>query len=157
MKVKLTLAVLAICGALAGAAPAQAAGCISGAIVGGVAAHVTHHSTILGALGGCIVGKVVAHYTGGLTFQDVTGKMLGDDSGVARLANAKSVNIVKVSTLKGYKRGQVPVPPNAAVTRLDNEVAASDNLASAIQNAGYKPSDVLAVSAKAGGVVFVNA
>ena len=44
------LVVAGIVIAMAGAAPAQAAGCIKGAVVGAVAAHVTHHSMLLGAL-----------------------------------------------------------------------------------------------------------
>jgi hypothetical protein len=157
MNPKLTLAALAICGSLLAVGPVEAAGCIKGAIVGGIAAHLTHHSTLLGALGGCVVGKVVAHYTGGLTYQDVTGKMLGSDTDLAQVGRAPSVNIVKASSLKGYKKGDLPVPSNGAVAKLDSEVAANSGLASALQNAGYKPTDVLAVSSHGGGVVFVNA
>jgi hypothetical protein len=157
MLLKTSIAAGALCGALLLAHPAAAAGCIKGAIVGGIAAHMTHHSTLLGALGGCIVGKVVAHYTGSLSFDEVTGKMLGSDADLGRVAKDGNVSIVKVSSLKGFRRGDVPVAGNAAVSKLDGEIAADANLSGALSSAGYKPQDVLAVSAKGGGVVFVNA
>lgn len=40
---------------LAGAAPAEAAGCVSGAIVGGIAGHMVGHGKV-GAAAGCAVG-----------------------------------------------------------------------------------------------------
>lgn len=157
MNIRATVIAAIIGASLLSAAPAEAAGCIKGAIIGGIAAHLTHHSTVLGALGGCIVGKIVAHYTGSLTFDDVTGKMLGDDRDLGHVANDTNISIVKVSSLNGFKRGDVPVATTAAVTRLDNEIAANASLTATLQEAGYKPTDVLAVSAKGGGVLFINA
>jgi len=40
----------------AGAAPAEAKGCIKGAAVGGVAGHVVGHHGAMGAAAGCAVG-----------------------------------------------------------------------------------------------------
>jgi hypothetical protein len=159
---KKTIAAVIICGfAFGSTAPAEAAGCIKGAIVGGLAAHLTHHNGLLGAVGGCIVGRVVSHFTGSETYDDVTGSMLGSDRDLNKIANAKNVNIVKASSLKGYKPNDAAVQSriggNSAVKRLEGEIAADPNLNSALQSAGFKASDVISVSAKNGGVIFVNA
>ena len=45
---------------LAGAAPADAKGCLKGAVVGGVAGHMAGHG-VLGAAGGCAVGHHMAN------------------------------------------------------------------------------------------------
>lgn len=45
---------------LAGAATAEAKGCIKGALVGGVAGHYAGHHAILGAVGGCMAGRHLA-------------------------------------------------------------------------------------------------
>jgi hypothetical protein len=157
MNARTAVIAMAICATLVGSSPANAAGCIKGAIVGGLAAHVTHHSTLLGALGGCLVGKVVAHYTGSLTFQDVTGRMLGSDAELGQVGNASKVSIVKASSLKGYKSGDLPLSTNGTVGRLDSEIAANPGLTAALQKAGYAATDVIAVTAKGGDVLFVNA
>jgi hypothetical protein len=146
----------ALCCLLLVPAPASAAGCIAGAVAGGVAGHLAHHG-ILGALGGCIAGKLIAHYTGTQTYTDVTGRMLGSDRDLNKLETEKNINVVKVSSLKGYNSGELPVAGNSAVRKLDSEIAAQPNLTAALQQAGFKPTDVLAVSAKGGGVIFVNA
>ena len=149
---------------LAGAVPAQAAGCIAGAIAGGIAAHVTHHSTILGALGGCIVGKVLSHPSSSLTYADVTGKMLGSDADFGTVAASPRVDIVKLSSLKGYvrndKRTQAAIQSSGSVRALDGEVAGDAGLAGALKSNGFAPSDVVAVSAGGalgGATLFVNA
>jgi hypothetical protein len=41
----------------AGAAPAEAAGCLKGAAVGGVAGHMAGKHGVLGAGAGCVVGR----------------------------------------------------------------------------------------------------
>jgi hypothetical protein len=157
-----TIATAIICGfALEGVAPVEAAGCIKGAIVGGLAAHLSHHNGLLGALGGCIVGRVVSHFTGSETYDDVTGRMLGSDADLNKIANDPKVNIVKASTLKGYRANdasiQGRIAGSSAVKRLDSEIAADANLNGALQSAGFKATDVISVSAKSGGVIFVNA
>lgn len=157
-----TVAAAMICGfAITGAAPTEAAGCIKGAIIGGLAAHLTHHNGVLGALGGCVVGRVVSHFTGSETYDDVTGQMLGSDADLNKIANDPKVNIVRVSGMKGYRANdpaiQSRISGSGAVKRLDNEVAANSNLNTALQSAGFAATDVLAVSAKSGGTIFVNA
>jgi uncharacterized protein YcfJ len=58
--VKVILAT-AVCGLfIAGAAPADAKGCLKGAAVGGLAGHVAGHG-LLGAAGGCAVGHHMAN------------------------------------------------------------------------------------------------
>ena len=156
------IAAAIICGlALGGAAPVEAAGCIKGAIIGGLAAHLTHHNGVLGALGGCVIGRVVAHFTGSETYDDVTGKMLGSDADLHKLAGDGKVSIVRASSLKGYKANdtstQARIAGSNAVKQLDSEVAADANLNGALQSAGFQASDVISVSEKSGGVIFVNA
>jgi hypothetical protein len=149
--------------AMAGAAPAQAAGCIKGAVVGAVAAHVTHHSMLLGALGGCIIGKVVSHPSSSVTYAQVTGQMLGSDADFAKLASASRVNIVKLSSLKGYvrhdKRVQDEIGASTSVKALDTEVAGNANLSATLKSAGFAPTDVVAIDAGGalgGATLFVN-
>ena len=157
-----TVAAAMICGfAIAGAAPAEAAGCIKGAIIGGLAAHFTHHNGVLGALGGCVIGRVVTHFTGSETYDDVMGQMLGSDADLNKIDHESKVNIVRVSSLKGYKANdttiQSRISGSGAVKRLDSEIAANSSLNTALQSSGFSANDVLAVSAKSGGTIFVNA
>lgn len=148
---------------LANAAPAEAAGCLKGAAVGALAAHVTHHSMLLGALGGCIIGKVVSHPGSSITYAQVTGQMLGSDADFTKLAGASSVNIVKLSSLKGYvrndKRVQDEISSSTSVKALDAEIAGRANLTAALKSAGFAPSDVVAIDAGGalgGAALFVN-
>jgi hypothetical protein len=147
--------------AISGAPPVEAAGCIKGAIVGGLAAHFTHHNGVVGALGGCVVGRVISHFTGSETYEDVTGPMLGSDTDLGKIANDPKVKIVRASGLKGYKPNDAALQSrinfSSAVKRLDSEIASNSNLNSALQSAGFAATDVLAVSAKDGGTIFVNA
>lgn len=149
--------------AMAGTAPAEAAGCIKGALVGAAAAHVTHHSMLLGALGGCIIGKVVAHPSSSVTYAEVTGKMLGSDADFAKLAHASRVGIVKLSSLRGYVRHddrvQNEISSSTSVKALDAEIAGNANLSATLQAAGFAPSDVVAIDGGgilSGATLFVN-
>ena len=159
---KHTIALLAVAGMLLAAAPAEAAGCLKGAIVGGIAAKATHHSLLLGAIGGCIVGHVLSHPSSSITYSDVTGKLLGSDADLAKVAAASTVNIVKLSTLKGFKAGdtqtQALIASNAGVKHLDGEVAANAVLTSTLTTSGFAPTDVIAVSAAliGGDTLYVN-
>ena len=149
--------------ALTTAAPADAAGCIKGAVVGAVAAHATHHSMLLGALGGCIVGKVLAHPSSSITYAQVTGPMLGADADFGKVEKASRVNIVKLSSLRGYirhdKRVQDEIGSSTSVKALDAEVAGNANLSATLRSAGLAPSDVVAIDAGGalgGATLFVN-
>lgn len=159
---KRIIAAVAVAGMLIAAPPANAAGCIAGAIAGGIAAHATHHSTLLGALGGCIVGRVLAHPSSSITYSDVTGKLLGSDADLRKVEASRNVNIAKLSTLKGFKPGdtktQALIASDGNVKRLGSEVAADANLTSALQNAGFAPQDVIAVSSGliGGATLYVN-
>jgi len=162
MKLFLMPAIVAVL--LIGAVPADAAGCIKGAIVGGVAAHMTHHSTLLGALGGCVVGKIVAHQTALITYADATGKLLGSDAELSRVAVAHRINVVKASSLKGYVRNdartQVAINDSARVKTLDTEISANASLTAALKSAGFTADDVIAISpgtALSGALLIVNA
>ena len=162
MKLFLMPAMVAVL--LVGAVPADAAGCIKGAVVGGVAAHVTHHSTLLGALGGCIVGKIVAHQTSLVSYADATGKLLGSDAELNRVAAAHRINVVKMSTLKGYVRNdartQAAINNNPRVKALDSEISADASLTAALKSAGFTANDVIAISpgtALSGAMLIVNA
>jgi hypothetical protein len=149
---------------LAGVVPSQAAGCIAGAIAGGIAAHVTHHSTLLGALGGCIVGKVLSHPSSSLTYADVTGRLLGSDADFGKVSGSPRVNIVKLSSLKGFvrndKRTEANIQSSGSVRALDTEIAGNDALTGALKANGFAPTDVVAISAGGalgGATLFVNA
>jgi hypothetical protein len=149
--------------ALAGAAPAEAAGCLKGAVVGAIAAHVTHRSMLLGALGGCIIGKVVSHPSSSITYAEVTGPMLGSDADLPKLAKASSVGIVKLSSLRGHVRHDAPVQgeigSSPKVKALDGEIASNANLTATLKSAGFTPADVVAFSAGGllgGATLFVN-
>jgi hypothetical protein len=157
-----TIAAAIICGfALGGVARVEAAGCIKGAIIGGLAAHFTHHNGVVGAIGGCVVGRVVSHFTGSETYEDVTGPMLGSDAELNKIAKDPKVKIVRASGLKGYRANDAAIQSrimgSSAVKRLDNEIAADANLNNALKSAGFAATDVIALSAKSGGVIFVNA
>lgn len=60
MKIKSTLALVAVCMALTTASAANAVGCLKGAVVGGVAGHYAGHHAVVGAVGGCLVGHHLA-------------------------------------------------------------------------------------------------
>ena len=123
-----------------------------------MAAHFTHHNGLLGALGRCVVGRVVAHFSGSETYDDVSGKMLGSDADLSKIANDGKVSIVRASSLKGYKANdaatQARIAGSSAVKQLDTEIAADASLNGALQSAGFKATDVISVSAKSGGVIF---
>ena len=149
--------------ALTTAAPAEAAGCIKGAVVGAVAAHATHHSMLLGALGGCIVGKVLSHPSSSITYAQVTGPMLGADADFGKVQKASRVNIVKLSSLRGYVRNdtrvQGEIGSSASVKALDNEIAGDANLSATLKAAGFGPGDVVAISPGgllSGATMYVN-
>lgn len=158
------IATIAITGILLAAAPAPAfaAGCIAGAVVGGTAAHLAHHSVILGAIGGCIVGKIVSHPSSSITYSEVTGKLLGADADLPKVAAASKVDIIKVSSLKGFKKNdtqtQAAIAASPAVQKLGTEIAADPKLTATLQTAGFAPTDVIAVSAAliGGDTLFVN-
>jgi hypothetical protein len=161
--VKRYLIVAGLLVALTAAAPAEAAGCIKGAVVGAVAAHATHHSMLLGALGGCIVGKVLAHPSSSLSYAQVTGPMLGADTDFDKVERASRVNIVKLSSLRGYvrndKRVQAEIESSAGVKALDQEVAGNANLSATLRAGGFGPVDVVAISPGGllgGATMFVN-
>jgi hypothetical protein len=148
---------------LAAAPPAEAAGCIKGAIVGGIAAKATHHSVLLGALGGCIVGRVLAHPSSSITYDEVTGPLLGAQGDLKKVEAASSVNIIKLSSLRGYRahdvKAQGEIAASAQVKALDAAVAADAGLMSALKSAGFSSSDVIAASSgvAGGATLFVNA
>lgn len=162
MKPFLMPAIIAVL--MLGAAPAVAAGCIKGAIVGGVAAHMTHHSTLLGALGGCVVGKVVAHQTSLITYAEATGALLGSDARFNQVAAAHRIDVVKTSALKGYVRNdsrtQAAIDNSSRVKALDAEIAGNVRLTAALKAAGFTANDVIAISpgtTLSGALLIVNA
>ena len=143
------------------AAPADAAGCLKGAIVGGVAGHLAHH-TIVGALGGCIIGHEMAKGGTSITYADI-GAMLGvgsNDADWSKIATASKVEIIKVSSLKGYvahdTRMQSAINASAAVKALDAKIAADAKLTAKLK--GFAPGDVIAAPMNDAGaaVLFVN-
>jgi hypothetical protein len=144
-------------------APAEAAGCLKGALVGGIAAKATHHSVLLGALGGCIVGHVLARPSSSITYDQVTGPLLGAQGDLKKVEGASNVNIVKLSSLRGYRahdtKTQGEIAASAEVKALDAAVAADAGLAAALKSAGFASSDVIAASSgvAGGATLFVNA
>jgi hypothetical protein len=161
--VKRYLIVAGVIIAMTATAPAEAAGCLKGAAVGALAAHATHHSMVLGALGGCIVGKVLSHPSSSITYKQVTGPMLGSDADFGKVERASRVNIVKLSSLKGYVRNDMRVQgeigSSAGVKALDSEIAGDANLSATLKAAGFGPGDVVAISPGgllSGATMYVN-
>jgi len=146
---------------LCGTAQSEAAGCIKGAIVGGLAAHVTHHSVLLGALGGCMVGKLLSHPPTSITYPDAV-RMIGSDADFAAVAGSHEVDIVKLSALKGYVRNdgrtQAAIRGSSSVKALDGEIAGNADLAATLKSAGFAPSDVVAEAVVGNGkaILIVN-
>lgn len=145
---------------LASTAPAEAAGCLKGAIIGGIAGHLAHH-TLLGALGGCLIGHVAANPGSTLTYADI-GATLGagsTDPDWSRVAAASKVDVVKVSSLKGYVREdakmQAAIATNADVKELDAKIAASPKLTAKLRSAGDAPSDVIVAATDDSGIAYL--
>ncbi len=157
-------AVVALVGVLLAAAPpAEAAGCIAGAIVGGTAAHVTDHNRLLGAIGGCIVGRMAANALDASSYSDVTGRMLGSDAALRKVEAAHTINIVKLSALRGYEANdsavQAEIAASRAVHNLQARIAANPDLTDALAQQGFAPTDAIAVDSTflTGAIVYVNA
>ena len=160
---KQLIAIVAVAATLATAMPADAAGCLKGAIVGGVAGHLAHH-TLLGALGGCIVGHEMAKSGTSAVYADI-GTMLGEgstDADWAKVAAASKVNVIKISSLKGYvsndTRMRAAIRANADVKTLDARVAANANLTNKLKHAGFAPGEVIAAAIETSGAasLFVD-
>jgi hypothetical protein len=100
--------------------------------------------------------------SGTSTFSDVTGRLSGSSTANVDLSSsAKLTNfqIVKLSSLKGYKAGmKVTTAEMTSMTALDAKVTANAALTAKLKAAGYTPNDVVAVSSDATGgmTVFVN-
>ena len=161
--VRQVFAIIAVAATLATAVPADAAGCIKGAIVGGVAGHLAHH-TLLGALGGCIVGHEMAKSGTATIYSDI-GTMLGDgsaDADWAKIAAAPKVNVIKISSLKGYvsndNKMQAAIRASAEVKSLDTRIAGDRNLTGKVKGAGFNPDQVIAAGLESNGAasLFVN-
>ncbi|MDR3471241.1 MAG: hypothetical protein P4M09_06085 [Devosia sp.] len=158
---KKTIALVAVVAMLTSAAPAEAAGCLKGAIVGGIVGHFTHH-TLLGALGGCVIGHVAGNSDStSLTYADI-GTMLGAGSTEpdwSRVVAASKVNVVRVSSLKGYvahdTKMQAAIQASAAVRSLDSKIAANTKLTSKLRGAGDAPSDVIAAAVDDAGIAYL--
>jgi len=85
--------------------------------------------------------------------------MLGSDADLKQASTASSVDIVKLSTLKGYPHGgpDAAVTGSARVKQLDAEVAADANLSATLKASGFAPGDVVAVSGGKTPTLYVNA
>jgi len=91
--------------------------------------------------------------------------MLGDgsaDADWAKIAAASKVNVIKISSLKGYvsndKRMQAAILASAEVKSLDTRIAGDRNLTGKLKGAGFAPDQVIAAGLESNGAVslFVN-
>ena len=100
--------------------------------------------------------------TGTSTFGDVTGSLSGSANAkldLLTVSKSTKVQIVKVSTLKGYKAGiKMTAADLTSMSSLDAKVSANAALSAQLKAAGFAPNDVVAVSSDATGgmTVFVN-
>jgi hypothetical protein len=97
-----------------------------------------------------------SNYSDVVASVDASGKATAPD--LSKVTNKSTINIVKLSTLKGYKAGGLTgsLSTNAkAVAALDTSVAANAALSAKLKAAGFKPTQVVAISSDATGNVSV--
>lgn len=97
-----------------------------------------------------------SNYSDVVATVDASGKAMPD---LSKVTNKSTINIVKLSSLKGYKANgalATSLSTNAkTVAALDTSVAANAALNAKLKAAGYKPTQVVAVSSDATGNVSV--
>jgi len=99
-----------------------------------------------------------ASLTSKSSFSDVMGSLstpTTDTTGFSSIKATSNVSIVKVSTLSGWVASgmKLSAANTANMAKLDAQVAANATLTAKLKAAGYKPSDVAAVSTDAKGDV----
>jgi hypothetical protein len=99
-----------------------------------------------------------AMLSGKSTFGQVTDSLAGSAKiDLSKVTALTKLEIVKISTLKGYKAGtKISAADMAGITSLQGKVVANAALTAKLKAVGFTPNDVVAGSADAsGGITLV--